>query len=151
MEAARAIQITLVTAGLLLSAESAGGFGNPMRADGVDSGGATALQSCPPVEDEIVDLDLLAEGLKNSNAVGFLEKLRLKKSIDELLARFSAYHYGSRSHSLVELQEQYNVLLMRIAAHLQHKDRSLHGQLCNAWFEIWHDLEDPDRFSEKFS
>lgn len=112
---------------------------------------AEALQQCPAVEEEIVDLSMLAEGLKDSKAVGLIEKIRLKKAIDDLIARFSAYHVGDRRFSMVELQQQYDILLMRIASHLQHKDLLLHQQLCNAWELIWQDLENADRFSEKFS
>ena len=121
------------------------------------SGGSTGgnrgktLQSCPATEEEIVDLELLAEGLKDSRAVGLFEKIRLRSAINDLIERLQAFHLGNSTFSLAELQEQYDVLLMRIAANLQHKDVILHGQLCNAWEMIWQDLEDPKRFEEKFS
>jgi len=110
----------------------------------------TAVQSCPAVEEEIVDLDILATGLKESKVIGVIDKIRLKSSIDDLIKRMQAYHKGKRSYSMAELQEQYDVLLMKIASHLQHKDTILHGQLCNAWELIWLDLESPERFAEKF-
>lgn len=109
-----------------------------------------ALQSCPAVDEEIVDLERLAAGLKKSKAVGMLEKLRLKSAIDDLLDRLRHYHDDNRQHSIAELQQQYDVLLMRIAMHLQHKDTILHGQLCNAWYMIWQDLEDPKQFARQF-
>ena len=96
-------------------------------------------------------MQILADGLKKSRAVGFFEKISLKSSIDDLLRRFKDYHAGARKFSLEELQQQYDILLMRIAAHLQDQDIVLHQQLCNAWDIIWQDLSDPDRFSEKFS
>ena len=117
---------------------------------GTDSQDA-ALKSCPVIEDEIVDLKLLAKGLKKSRAVGMFEKIRLKSAIDDMVNRFDAYHGGDRHFSLAELQQQYDVLLMRIATHLQHQDVLLHQQLCNAWLLIWEDLSDPARFHEKFS
>jgi hypothetical protein len=101
---------------------------------------AEALQSCPSVEEEIVDLDMLAEGLKKTDAVSLFEKVRLKSSIDGLISRLKAYHGGARAYSLAQLQQQYDLLLMRIAAHLQHKDELLHGRLCNAWEPIWQEL-----------
>jgi hypothetical protein len=112
---------------------------------------ATALQACPTVKQEITDLDMLADGLKNSNAVGMFEKLRLKSSIDELLGRLKSFHAGARSYTLPQLQEQYDLLMMRIARQLQDKDLALHGQLCNAWEPLWAQLQDRDRFLEKFS
>ena len=108
------------------------------------------LQSCPTVEEEIVDLELLATGLKDSKVIGVIDKIRLKSSIDGLIKRMQVFHEGKRTFSLAELQEQYDVLLMKIATHLQHKDMILHGQLCNAWGLIWLDLEDPERFAVKF-
>lgn len=98
----------------------------------------------------MLDLGWLADGLRNSRAIGLWDKIRLKSSIDELLERMEEFHEGKRVFSLPELQEQYDVLLMKIATHLQHKDVLLHGQLCNAWELIWLDLEDPDVFAENF-
>jgi len=112
---------------------------------------ATALQACPTVKNQITDLDMLADGLKNSNAVGVFEKLRLKSSIDELIDRLKAFHAGGRSYSMDQLQEQYDLLMMRIARQLQDKDLPLHGQLCNAWGSIWTALQDRDRFAEMVS
>ena len=112
---------------------------------------ATALQACPKVSREIVDLDTLAEGLKHSNAVSTFEKLRLKSSIDQLIGRLKGFHGGARNYSLDQLQEQYDLLMMRIAAQLQDKDVALHGQLCNAWEPLWAQLQDRGRFMEKFS
>ena len=117
----------------------------------VASAHASALQACPKVSQEIVDLDLLADGLKNSSAVGLFEKVRLKSAIDELIGRMKAFHGGARSYTLAQLQEQYDVLMMRIASQLQDKDLLLHGQLCNAWDSIWSQLADRGRFMEKFS
>jgi len=111
----------------------------------------TALQACPTVKNEITDLDMLADGLKNSNAVGMFEKLRLKSTIDELIDRLKSFHAGARSYTLAQLQEQYDLLMMRIARQLQDKDLTLHGQLCNAWEPLWAQLQDRGRFMEKFS
>lgn len=112
---------------------------------------AAALQACPTVAKEIVDLDMLAKGLEHSSAVGLFEKLRLKSAIDELLDRFKAYHRGSGRFTLDQLQEQYDVLMMRIATQLQDKDVALHGQLCNAWESIWATLQDRRAFLEKLT
>lgn len=130
------------------------GFGPSPRAQaqaGPTAARAAALQACPKVKDDIVDLDRLAEGLKGSNAVGWVEKLRLKSSIEELIGRFKAFHRNDKRFTLAQLQEQYDLLMMRIAADLQDKDLVLHGQLCNAWEPIWTTLQDRSRFLEQFS
>jgi hypothetical protein len=109
------------------------------------------LAACPTIKAEIADLDRLVDGLEHSKAVGWVEKLRLKSSIDELIGRMKAYHRGGRHYTLAQLQEQYDVLMMRIASQLQGKDVALHGQLCNAWSPIWGRMTDRDWFMEKFS
>lgn len=112
---------------------------------------AAALQACPTVAKEIVDLDMLAKGLEHSSAVGLFEKLKLKSAIDDLIDRFKAYHRGAGRFTLDQLQEQYDVLMIRIASQLQDKDVALHGQLCNAWESIWATLRDSKAFREKLS
>jgi hypothetical protein len=131
----------LATAVLLFAATAAGAQGTP----------GAALKACPTIKNEIVDLDKLADALGHSAAVGVFEKLRLKSAIDELIGRMKDYHRGARHFSLAQLQEQYDLLMMRIAGQLQGKDTALHGQLCNAWESIWATLQDRQRFQEKFS
>jgi hypothetical protein len=109
---------------------------------------SAALQACPKVAQEIVDLHQLVDSLKNSQAVGLFEKVKLKSAIDELLGRLKAFHGGARNYTLAQLQEQYDLLMMRIAAQLQDKDLPLHGQLCNAWLPLWEQLADRGRFME---
>ena len=123
----------------------------PSPARAADGASPAVLQACPKVSAEIVDLHTLAEGLKNSSAVGLVEKLRLKSAIDTLIERFKAYHQGGRGFTLEQLQEQYDLLMMRIARQLQDKDLPLHGQLCNAWGSIWAALQDRARFAEMVS
>lgn len=93
---------------------------------------------------------LLAEGLKDSSAVSLLEKLRLRSAIGDLIGRMKAFHEGAKTYSMTQLQQQYDLLPMRIAAHLQHKDVALHGKLCNAWEPIWRDLSQAGGFSERY-
>lgn len=104
------------------------------------------LQGCPPVEEEIVDLEILADMLAKTSAVGLLTKLSLKKDINKVLSRLEDFHNGRGRFALVQLEEQYNLLLMKIATYLQDKDLATHRHLCNAWLVIWEDLKDPERF-----
>ena len=101
---------------------------------------------CPPVEEEIIDLELLAEALADTSAIGFFDKVRLKTDIDRMLSRLKAYHNGRGKFTIEQLEEQYNLLLMKIAIRLQENDLLLHKQLCNAWLKIWVDLSDAELF-----
>ncbi len=103
---------------------------------------------CPPVEEEIVDLQLLGDMLADTRAIGLFTKLSLKKDIEKVLSRLSKFHDGKSKFTLEQLEEQYDLLLMKIAIHLQDNDLTLHTHLCNAWLVIWEDLRDFDRFHE---
>lgn len=116
-----------------------------------ESANSAAPQVCAKVQKEIVDLDMLVDGLKKSDAVGVFDKLLLKSAIDDLIARLRAFHGGSRQYTLEQLQGQYDVLMMRIARALEDKDMPLHGQLCSAWDSLWATLKDRNRFVEKLS
>ena len=103
---------------------------------------------CPPVEEEIVDLQLLGDMLADTRAVGLFTKLSLKKDIEKVLSRLRKFHDGNSKFTLEQLEEQYDLLLMKIAIHLQDNDLTLHTHLCNAWLSIWEDLRDYDSFHE---
>ena len=103
--------------------------------------------SCPPVKEEIVDIDMLIDMVTKTKAISLFGKLKLKKELNKLLARLEDFHQGSSTFSLEQLEEQYNVILMRITVHIQDKDEILHHQLCNSWLVIWEDMKNYDQFS----
>jgi len=86
--------------------------------------------------------------LADTKAIGLLAKLGLRKDIKIILKRLEAYHDGKGKYLLDELEEQYDLLMMKIASQLQDRDLMLHRHLCNAWLEIWNDLSDFDKFHE---
>ena len=107
---------------------------------------STPRGGCPPVEEEIVDLQILGDMLADTKAIGLFTKLSLKKDIDKVLLRLKKFHGGKSKFTLEQLEEQYDLLLIKIAIHLQDNDLALHKHLCNAWLEIWEELRDFDRF-----
>ena len=100
------------------------------------------------MEEEIVDLQILAAMLADTRAIGIFTKLGLKKAIEKMLLRLRRFHSGNSKFTLEQLEEQYDLLLMKIAIHLQDNDLTLHSHLCNAWLVIWEDLRDYDKFHE---
>ena len=82
---------------------------------------------------------------------GCSRRFALKAAIDQMIERMKAFHGGTKPYTLAELQEQYDLLMMRIATQLQGKDPTLHGQLCNAWDSIWAAMQDRNRFMKEFS
>jgi hypothetical protein len=103
--------------------------------------------SCPPVEEEIVDIDMLIDMVTKTKAISLFGKLKLKKELNKLLARLEDYNQGDSTFSLEQLEEQYNMMLMRITVHIQDKDEMLHHQLCNSWLVIWEDMKNYDKVS----
>ena len=103
---------------------------------------------CPPVEEEIIDLQILGDMLADTRAIGLFTKLSLKNDIEKVLRRLNRFHDGKSKFTLEQIEEQYDLLLMKIAIHLQDNDLALHHHLCNAWLVIWEDLRDYDRFHE---
>ena len=104
--------------------------------------------ACPSVEEEIVDLRMLTAALRDTKAVGTMTKIRLRNDINRVLGRLERWHGNKGRFTLDQLQEQYHLLLMKIATLIHDDDLVLHQQLCNAWAGIWLDLKDPDRFRQ---
>jgi hypothetical protein len=100
------------------------------------------------VEDEIVDLDFLEKRLRKTKAVGVLTRLRLSGEIKDLLAKLERYHAGNSDLDIDQLNEQFDLLYMKVVSLVQDKDLDLHRQLCNSWTQIWHGLQNPDYFSK---
>jgi hypothetical protein len=104
------------------------------------------LSACPSVDEEILDLQMLSGALRDTKAVGTMTKIRLKSDINKVLKRLENWHAGKTKFTLDELEEQYNLLLMKIATLINDRDQVLHQQICNSWVGLWLDLKDPDSF-----
>jgi hypothetical protein len=104
------------------------------------------LSACPSVDEEILDLQMLSAALRDTKAVGAMTKIRLKSDINKVLKRLENWHAGKTKFTLDELEEQYNLLLMKIATLINDRDQVLHQQICNSWVGLWLDLKDPDSF-----
>ena len=109
---------------------------------------AGPYSNCPSVEEEIVDLRMLTAALRDTKAVGTMTKIRLRNDINRVLGRLERWHGNKGRFTLDQLEEQYHLLLMKIAILIHDDDLILHQQLCNAWAGIWFDLKDPDRFRQ---
>jgi len=109
---------------------------------------AGPYSACPSVAEEIVDLEMLTAALRETKAIGKITKIRLGSDIKKVLSRLESWHDNKSKFTLDQLEEQYNLLLMKIAILIHDDDLFLHQQLCNAWAGIWLDLKDPDRFRQ---
>jgi len=104
---------------------------------------AAAAPKAPPL-----DLKSLEQRLKDSNAIGVLTKLSLKNQVDDLVARFRAYHDGARPPTLPDLRPVFELLLMKVLALLQDKDPALAHDINASREAIWGVLADKRKLAE---
>lgn len=111
---------------------------------------APAPATAPPPKAATLDLKSLEQRLKDTNAVGVLTKLSLKNQVDDLVARFRAFHTGQRPPTLAELRPSFDLLLMKVLSLLQDKDAALAKDIDASRNAIWEVLADRDKLA-KFS
>lgn len=104
---------------------------------------AIARPATPPL-----DLRSLEQRLKETNAIGVLTKLSLKNQVDDLVARFRAFHSGQRPPTLPELRPSFELLLMKVLSLLQDRDTALANEINASRDAIWGVLTDRDKLSQ---
>ncbi len=95
-----------------------------------------------------LDLKSLEQRLKETSAVGVLTKLWLKNQVDDLVARFRAFHGGQRPPTLGDLRPSFDLLLMKVLSLLQDKDVALAKDIDASRNAIWEVLTDRDKLAQ---
>ena len=95
-----------------------------------------------------LDLKTLEQRLKETSAIGILTKLSLKNQVDDLIAKFRAYHEGVRPPTLPELRPAYQLLLMKVLSLLQDHDPALARDIDASRDAIWGVLTDPRKLAQ---
>lgn len=108
------------------------------------SASAAAPAPAPPL-----DLKSLEQRLKESSAIGLLTKLSLKNQVDDLVAKFRAFHGGQRPPGLAELRPSFELLLMKVLSLLQDKDPGLAKDIEASRNAIWQMLTDRDKLASQ--
>jgi hypothetical protein len=101
-----------------------------------------SVRAPPPL-----DLKSLEQRLKASSAIGVLTKLSLKNQVDDLVAKFRAFHAGQRPPGLVDLRPSFELLLMKVLSLLQDKDAGLAKDIEASRGAIWQVLTDRDKLA----
>lgn len=98
----------------------------------------------PPPKAALPPLDLksLEQRLKETSAIGVLTKLSLKNQVDDLVARFKAFHDGTRPPTLAELRPAFELLIMKVLTLLQDHDKALANDINASRDAIWGVLTD---------
>jgi hypothetical protein len=99
-------------------------------------------KAAPPL-----DLRTLEQRLKETSAIGVLTKLSLKNQVDDLIARFKAFHDGSRPPTLAELRPSFDLLIMKVLSLLQDHDQALAKDINASRDAIWGVLTDRQKLS----
>lgn len=105
------------------------------------------LTGAPMATRVAIDPNGLKTRLDGSHALGAMTKITLKNQIDDLVGQFRAYHHGDRSLALNRLRDRYDLLLKRVGALLQDKDRPLYQEIVGARETLWGTLSDPKKFA----
>ena len=97
------------------------------------------------------DLEALAAGLRDTEALGFFTKLALKNEVDDLLDGLRGYHAERRGGSLKRLRERFDLLLLKVRTLLQDDDWALAAKLTAGREALWNQLADPAEFAQIFA
>jgi hypothetical protein len=106
-----------------------------------------AVPPAAPPASPPLDLTSLEARLRETKAIGTFTKLALKNQVDDLLAQFRAYHEG-RQHTLAELRQPYELLIMKVLSLLQDGDPSLARMISDSREAIWGILTDKSKFTK---
>jgi len=99
-----------------------------------------------PVE-ATLDLDKLGTRLRQTKAIGLFTKLELKSQVEDLLDEMEEYHESKSSLDLEQLEEHFNLLVMKLLLLLQDDDPQLHKEIARSRPVLWSTLADPNQFS----
>jgi len=94
-----------------------------------------------------MDLDELETKLRKTKAIGVFTKLELKNQVEDLIKEMDNYHQNRGTLSLTQLEERFDLLVMKLLLLLQDGDPGLHQQIASARPALWTTLADPDQFA----
>ena len=103
------------------------------------------VESTPP--EATLNLDKLGTRLRKTKAIGLFTKLELKSQVEDLLDEMEDYHDAKGSLELDQLEEHFNLLVMKLLLLLQDDDPQLHKEIARSRPVLWTTLADPNQFS----
>lgn len=95
-----------------------------------------------------MDLKVLEKRLKDTSAIGLMTKLSLKNQLDDLIAKFRAFHDGRRPPTLTELRPGFELMLMKVLSLIQDQDKALANDINAARGAMWEVLSDREKFTK---
>jgi len=104
---------------------------------------ATPVPAAAPA----LDLDGLENRLRETKALGLFTKLELKNQVGDLVEQIDDYHRHRSDLSLDDLEQRFDLLLLKLLVLLQDKDPKLHRDIADARPVLWATLSDPEQFA----
>ena len=77
-----------------------------------------------------------------------MTKLSLKNQLDDLVAKFRAFHDGRRPPTLTELRPGFELMLMKVLSLVQDQDSGLANDINAARGAMWEVLSDREKFTK---
>jgi len=130
-----------------IATPAGGDGGGPGRGISGPAEKAVETEVSPETAKKEFDIKELVARLRATKAIGFFTKLALKNQIDDLLGKFRCYHAGACDTSLLTLNEEFNLLLMKVLSLLQDDDPDLFRALAGGREILWKNLTDPTAFA----
>lgn len=95
-----------------------------------------------------LDLAGLETRLRKTKAIGVFTKLELKNQVGDLMKEFNEFHQQNGKLNLQQLEEHFDLLVMKLLVLLQDEDPQLHRDIAQARPALWATLSNPERFAE---
>ena len=109
---------------------------------------ATETQPAAQANPEpVMDLEGLESRLRQTKAIGLFTKLELKSQVGDLLDDVEDYHRSRNNLKLSQLEEHFNLLVMKLLVLLEKDDPQLQHDIARARPVLWTTLADPEQFS----
>lgn len=94
-----------------------------------------------------LNLDSLETRLRKTKAIGVFTKLELKGQVEDLVKEVDLYHHSKSELSLGQLEEHFDLLVMKLLILVQDGDPGLSKEIASARPALWTTLADPIQFS----
>lgn len=95
-----------------------------------------------------LDLDGLEQRLRKTKAIGLFTKIELKNQVNDLLKQFDQFHGNGSPLNLAQLEERFDLLMMKVLLLVQDGDPPLHRDIADAREALWAALADPMEYAD---
>ena len=93
------------------------------------------------VEEQVFDIDVLIERVKETNAIGFITKLSLKNQLDDLLEHAEDVNENPTAEDVEQIEAEFDGLLLKTVTLLNNgEDFTLAEDIFQARDQLWESI-----------